>query len=236
MKRMFVILMTLQMLTFSIGAQINDSVAIKPMPRHELGLSVLYPSLVILGGTPTGNEFFNNLSYRYRLTHNTGVHVFVGTTFPGSMNSVREASVRVQPGNHNYLAYTEVQMPSNCQFGIGYEYLVGERKVKFLIGADFVYNNQFVKEIFYYAKAGDSLKIAPARIDTGSYVKSQNLNKYGVDLRLGMRYEINRRWVLTAECTMSQRFYRRSTPVGRLGIYDFNINRLVSDVSLFYRF
>lgn len=236
MKTVFCILIALLLVTGTIKSQKSDSSGIKPMPRHELGLSVLYPSLVILGGTPTGNTFYNNLCYRYRMTPGTSLRAFVGTTFPGSMNSVREGTVRVQPGNQKYLAYTEVQMPSNCQFGLGYEYLIGERKVKLLLGADFVYNNQFIKEIFYYTKANDSLKITPTRIDTGSYVKAENLNKFGTDLRLGMRYEMNRHWALTADCVISQRFYRRPTPLGLTSIYDFNIARLVSDVSLFYRF
>lgn len=231
------ILITISLI-WSLNAQSQDSLkkAEPKFPKHELGLGLLYPTLIVLGGQNQNFERYTNLTYRWWFKEKHSLKVLAGLVFPGSMNSFTQTTV-VMPDKTQLIANSYTQSPSNCQFGIGYEYYIGHKNLKLFAGADLIYNNQFVKKTFYYTNAKDSVANSLVKLDTGAYVSGRNYDKMGFNLNFGVRYEFNRQWAITAHCSSAFRFVQSKQPDGRTRkTFDFNTNGLVSDISLFYRF
>src|SRR5262249_26081732 len=108
------------------------------------------------------------------------------------------------------------------------------RKLKHVLGADVLYNNKFLREeYFYYEQTSDN---KTTRIDTGSYVKTSNFDKLGLNLHYTLRYELSSRWLVTASATMANKFYRQKVRNSYSNNYSIDMLGLISDISIFYRF
>ena len=236
MKHLITVLIVI---AFTIQAKSQDSLNKKPSktPRHELGLGILYPTLVVFGASNDNYERYTNLTYRRWFKEKYSFKVFAGTIFPNSMDNYSKSTVVIMPSNTHLNGNTIIETPSNCQFGLGFERYIGHKKLKLFAGLDVVYNNKFVKKTFYYTYAKDSAANNIAKLDTGAYVNTRNFDKIGLNLNFGVRYEFNNLWVITATCVNSFRFIQTKTPAGGTNrVYDLNTNGLISDISLFYRF
>jgi len=133
--------------------------------------------------------------------------------------------------------------PSNVQFGLGYEYVMGSKKLKHAVGIDVYYNNKFVRDQYFYYRDYDSTHTNGqttrefTKIDTGGYVRTQNYDKVGINLSYSLRYEVSRRWMISASTIMTNKFYWDKKTNGSRGQnYEMNFVGLISDISIFYRF
>jgi hypothetical protein len=226
-------------LIFTLEIKSQDSTAKTPLksPRHELGVGILYPTLVIFGAYNDNIERYTNLTYRKWFKEKYSFKAFAGTIFPNSMDNYSKNTVVILPGNTQLIGNTMIQTPSNCQFGFGFERYIGHKKLKLYTGIDVVYNNKFVKKSFYYTYAKDSAANSITKLDTGAYVSTRNFDKIGLNFNFGVRYEFNKQWVLTANYTAMTRFWQFKNPNGSTSQYfDLNSTGLISDISLFYRF
>lgn len=209
--------------------------------RHEFGVSVLSPFFMIAGARDD-NERYTNLTYRYRFTQKHAIKALVGTAlFDESEGRFKQDQVQSVPGKTVYLT-TETKIPTNFQTGIGYEIMFGNGKLKHVVGVDLIYNNKFVSQDSYYVKFCDTLDANGARqfsmnrLDTGRVIKTRNFDKFGANISYSARYEISPRWVLTGSLILNYRYYERRTNGIMSGISDFNVNGLLADVSIYYRF
>jgi len=75
------------------------------------------------------------------------------------------------------------------------------------------------------------------KIDTGGYVRTPNYDKVGINLSYSLRYEVSRRWMISASTIMTNKFYWDKKTNGSRGQnYEMNFVGLISDISIFYRF
>ena len=223
----------------------QDTTFVKPEPfnekRHEFGLGVLSPFLMLTGAKDV-NERFTNLTYRYRVNQKHAFKLLVGTVmFDESEGSFKQERMLSVPGKTVYLN-TETRVPTNIQTGLGYELILGKSKLKHAIGIDLIYNNKFVSENSFYVNYTETTDTAGYKVfnikllDTGMTIKTRNYDKFGANLSYNLRYELSPRWALTGSFILNYRYYERRVNGLMAGISDFNINGLVSDISIFYRF
>ncbi|MFO0357394.1 MAG: hypothetical protein ACK50A_10580 [Sphingobacteriaceae bacterium] len=209
--------------------------------RHEFGVSMLSPFFIITAANDR-NERFTNLSYRYRFNQRHALKALVGVVmFDESEERFKQEKVQSVPGKTVYLT-AETKIPTNFQTGIGYEMMFGYGKLKHVVGIDLIYNNKFISQDKYYTQVTDTLDangyktFSINKLDTGRVIKTSNLDKFGANISYSLRYEISPRWALTGSFILNYRYYERRTNGIMAGISDFNINGLVSDISVFYRF
>jgi hypothetical protein len=222
----------------------NDSTVIKPTfteKRHEIGIGVLSPFLMIVGASDF-NERYTNLSYRYRINQNQAFKVLIGNAFFNSNeNRIGQDMVQATPGQTIYIN-KQYRTPSNFQIGLGYEYMFGKNKLKHVLGVDFIYNNKFNTEYSNYFLEKDTLNangiksIFGEKIDTGAVTLSRNYNKCGANFSYYLRYVFSKKWLMTSSFILNYRVYRRKVNNTMVGISEFNINGLIADISIFYRF
>lgn len=209
--------------------------------RNEFGVSVLSPFFMI-AGAKDDNERYTNLTYRHRFSQKHAIKALVGTAlFDESEGRFKQDQVQSVPGKTLYLT-TETKIPTNFQTGLGYEIMFGNGKLKHVVGVDLIYNNKFVSQESYYVRYNDSLdangnhNFSINRLDTGRVIKSRNYDKFGLNISYSARYEISPRWVITGSFILNYRYYERRIYNIMTGVSDFNVNGLLADVSIFYRF
>lgn len=229
---------------FEVRSQ-NDTVAPSPLPfkehKHEIGLSILSPFLMVVGATDL-NERYTNLTYRYRLNQKHAIKGLFGTAFFNSNeNKFEQDMLQATPGQTIYVN-RELRTPANFQAGLGYELILGKNKLKHVLGIDLIYNNKFTSEYKSYNLLKDSLdannnKILIGRgIDTGAVTLTRNYDKFGANLSYSLRYEFTENWLLTSSFILNYRYYQRRVNGILAGVSDFSINGLIADISLYYRF
>lgn len=241
MKNSVIILLLL--FAFKTDAQ-NDSAVIKTTftdNRHEIGIGILSPFLMIVGASDF-NERYTNLSYRYRINQNQAFKVLIGNAFFNSNeNRIGQDMIQATSGQTIYIN-KQYRTPSNFQIGFGYEYIFGKNNLKHSLGIDFIYNNKFNTEYTNYFLEKDTLNangvksIFGEKIDTGAVTLSRNYNKFGANFSYNLRYEFTKKWLITSSFILNYRVYRRKVNNTMVGISDFNINGLIADISIFYRF
>lgn len=204
--------------------------------RCEIGVSVLTP-FIMIAGAQDQTERYTNLTGRYFIAPGHAVKVLGGGVIGTNNYSITQQ--RYLGVNQSYTFTTESITSTNFIVGLGYEYVLGHAKLKHVLGLDLIYNNKSVNDESYYETAtavpGTSTPVVH-KLDTGSYSRRTTYNKGGFNLSYSLRYELSRRWVITASAIYSNRFYRTGTGSSRSTVYDMNLNGLVSDVSLFFRF
>ena len=233
-KKQIILLLTIAAFT----AQAQDSLktsAKAPKKKHELGVSIIVPLILAIGATDY-NERYTNLTYRYFLKDKHAIKPFVGVSM---VTPTPEAQKTISATNNSTLyAMNNITTPSNFQVGVGYEYIMGKKKLKHAIGADIYYNNKFLKEEFFYYQEIDSVGVDGNRfrqtttLDTGAYIKTKNYDKLGFNLCYSVRYEASKRWVISTSTIMTNKFYWAP----RSSNYEMNFIGLISDISIFYRF
>lgn len=236
-------LITSLLLTGVLTAKAQDSLKPKtayPAKKSELGISVITPAIMVLGATDF-NERYTNLTYRYFLSEKHTIKPFVGMSFfpPPSLGYPRSVSAA---NSSTVYMMSNATTPTNFQVGVGYEYVLGGRRLKHLIGADLLYNNKFTREEILYYRETDSVDVngkvgkVTTPIDTGRSVKTNNYDKIGLNLHYTIRYEVSKRWLITASAIMSNKYYIRTSKNGQASNFDANFIGLVSDISIFFRF
>ena len=233
------ILLTFLLIAGTCHAQ--DSLVKKEKKQVELGISLSTPLFVLLGVTDH-NERYTNLTGRYFITKKHAVKAFAGVALLNEGSSDYKQTSYPAVNQTTVFPTTEIKTPSNFQLGLGYEYVMGKRKLKTALGIDVLYNNKFESTKFYYLTLRDSLRPDGQtitdinRLDTGGYIHNYNLNKLGINFSYSLRYALSKRWLLTGSFIMSYKIYRRKEGLDETTISDFNLIGLVSDISLFYRF
>lgn len=234
--------LVLLLVTGLVAAQKNDSLGTgSKKSSNEIGISVS-SALFVLSGVSSHNERFTNLTVRHLFPKHHALKVFTGLApFSGSGDDFQQAYLP-PVGNTTIYPTSEKRTPSNFQVGIGYEYIIGKKKLKQAFGLDLVYNNKFERTNFYYMKvedpsgSGSDADKKYTRIDTGAYVKGVNFDKYGFNLSYNLRYEASKHWVFTVSCIAECRTYRREEKGRETSVFDFNMNGILSDICVFYRF
>lgn len=233
------ILLIFLLITGTCNAQ--DSLVKKEKKHYELGISLSTPLFVLLGVTDH-NERYTNLTGRYFVAKKHAVKAFAGVALLNEGSSDYQQSSYPAVNQTTVFPTTEIKTPSNFQLGLGYEYIMGRRKLKTALGIDVLYNNKFESTKFYYLTNKDSVGpngqnvININRLDTGAYIHNYNFNKLGINFSYSLRYALSKRWLLTGSFIMSYKIYRRKEGLHETTISDFNLIGLVSDISLFYRF
>ncbi|PBQ34001.1 hypothetical protein CNR22_20205 [Sphingobacteriaceae bacterium] len=228
-------------LTFAVSAQDTLSIKKKPAKPHEIGFSVS-SVFFLLAGVSDFNERYTNVTYRYLFTEKQAVKLFAGASIFNSEANKLESTKLSSVNNTTLYSTYEKATPSNFQMGLGYEYILGKGKIKHVIGLDLLYNNKFERERTYYSTASDSIDSKghvfahTTTLDSGRVNRSQNFDKFGINLNYSLRYQISKRWVITTGLLVSFKTYNVKTPQGTSRMGDTNFNGLISDVSLFYKF
>lgn len=234
-------LLVLIMIGTSIFAQ--DTLSAKkviPEKRHETGLSVMVPFLLLAGVSDNHNERFSFLTYRYRFTERHSLRASVGFApfyeeykdNPISLASVAQNTVYSNVYSHN---------PTNYQVTLGYELMRG-KKLKHVFGFELLYNNRFAVDSYYYTEdyittLPDGTTIRNRRtLDTGSYSKTFNYHKFGANISYSLRYDIGKKWAITASTIASFKMYQQIKTNRTSMVSDFSMVGLISDISMFYKF
>ncbi len=232
----------LMLILNGLSAQIKDSLASPPKKGHnEIGVSVS-SALFVLSGVTDYNERFTNVTFRHLFPKHHAVKLFTGVALFNGDNRDFQQSYMPTAGNTTIYPTSEKTTPSNFQIGIGYEYILGKKKLKQVFGLDLVYNNKYERNNFYYLKVQDTSGSGNAqdkittRLDTGNYVRGTNFDKYGINLSYSLRYDHSKHWAFTVSCIGQYRMYRRKENGRDYSVSDFNMNGLLSDISVFYKF
>ncbi len=239
MKAQKQITILLAALIFTASAQDSSLVKKKPLRPHEIGFSAS-TAFFFLSGVTDYNERYTNVTYRYFFKEKQALKVFTGINMFNPENRTKSELRSVSQSS--LYANTEKKTPSNFQVGIGYEYVLGKGKLKHVIGLDLLYNNKFEKEQFYYSESKDTVDSKGNhfrnfnRLDTGAYLKTNNYDKFGLNLNYSLRYRLSKNWVITAGMLISYRTYRRKDKYGTSTVSEGNFNGIISDVSVFYTF
>lgn len=212
-----------------------------PDKRHELGISIIVPVIYAIGAADY-NERYSNIAFRYFITKKHAIKPFVGFS-PFSAIANDPKAISTTNTSTLYLANNS-KTPSNFQLGVGYEFIIGKRKLKQVLGADIYYNNKFLREELYYYRHFDSTDVhgsvtqGTTKLDTGRYVRTTNYDKIGFNLSYGLRYEASKRWVITASTIVTNKLYWSKSPglPGRSSNFEMNVVGLISDICVFYRF
>ncbi|MBL7931915.1 MAG: hypothetical protein JNL60_08435 [Bacteroidia bacterium] len=236
------IALALTIIVCNCMAQNPDSLKLKapvPAKSSEIGVSVS-TAFFVLAGVSDYNERFTNVTYRRLYPKHHALKLFTGVALFNSHENNYQQGYYI-PGTPHTTIYptSEITTPSNFQVGVGYEYIIGKKKLKQAFGFDLVYNNKFERNKFYYLKLHDSTGTGatePTRLDTGAYVKGTNFDKFGFNISYSLRYQFSKRWVGTVSCIGSYRFYKRRENGIESTISDFNMTGLISDISIFYKF
>lgn len=204
--------------------------------RCEIGVSVLTPFIMIAGAEDQA-ERFTNITARYFVAPRHALKILGGGVIGSNNYSMTQQ--RYLGSNQSYTLTTQSITSANFNVGLGYEYVMGHRKLKHVLGFDLIYNNKSVNDESYYetttAVPGTSTPVVH-KLDTGSYSRRTVYNKGGFNISYSLRYEISRRWVITASTIYSNRVYRTGSGNQRSTVFDLSLNGLVSDVSVFFRF
>lgn len=229
-------------IVFNCAAQNHDSLKLQaPVPKKssEIGVSIS-SAFFVLAGVTDYNERFTNVTYRRLFPKNHAIKLFTGVALFNSYSNNYQQGYYIPSVAHTTIYPTsEISTPSNFQVGLGYEYIIGKRKLKQVFGVDLVYNNKFERKNFYYMQVYDSTgngHSESTRLDTGAYVKGTNFDKFGFNVSYSLRYQFSKHWVATASCIASYRNYRRREKGMEGNVSDFNMNGLISDISIFYKF
>jgi hypothetical protein len=238
-KALFIITI---LLAVSETASCQDTTAkplTKPGRRKEIGVSILTP-LILMAGTQDQSGRYTNVTFRYRFTFRRAVRAFVGFASNNPpYPSLYEAGV-VTNSTTTYEVVVRTR-PSNFQAGIGYEYMVGER-LKQVPAIDLVYANLFEKDEHTFVKYSSNVDSTGGgsylyeRIDSTRSVYTQNYDKIGINLSYSLRYELSRKWIITASIVAAYRYTRRGAGKNAIVHQDFDIIGPLSDISIFYRF
>ncbi len=211
----------------------------KPGRQKEIGVSILTP-LILMAGTQDQSGRYTNATFRYRFTFRRAMRAFVGFASNNPpYPTLYEAGV-ITNSTTTYEVVVRTR-PSNFQAGIGYEYMVGER-LKQVPAIDIVYANLFEKEEHVFVKYSNTLDSTGGgsyfyeRIDSTRSVYTQNYDKIGINLSYSLRYELSRKWIITASIVAAYRYTRKSSGNGVKATQDFDIVGPLSDISIFYRF
>ena len=240
-KNIFTLLLVLTALFSKSQDSLTNSLKIKARP-NELGIDIS-SLLTILMGTQDYSGRYTNLTYRHWIADNHALRAFIGNNFQEETDpfSLPQNS-GIIPGEQPLVYSTKVTTtPTNFQVGIGYEYLHGGR-FKHGPGADLVYNNVYEKTEFFNVKVYESKDSTGMttqqwdKLDSGAHVQVVNINKFGFNLGYSIRYQITKRWVISAGTMGSFRVSARSGPTGTIYNFDFDMVGIISDISLFYRF
>jgi hypothetical protein len=211
-----------------------------PERRHEVGISILTPFLMLTGANDSHNERFMYAAYRYRLSQYNSIKAAVG--FAPFFQEYRNNPVGAisSPQNTVYLNVTPTN-PVNYQVCFGYERMFGGR-LKHVFGIDLLYNKRVMVENYYYTEIhqqtdpfGNTSTVYKS-IDTGAYHKTYRYNRFGFNLTYSLRYEFSKRFVLMASAIGSFKYTVANINNRRITNFDFNTPGLVADVTLFYRF
>ena len=237
------VFLSLCVFTVIAQAQVSDTIGKKKkFNQHELGINLLPPLLFVSGATGVQPKFLNT-TYRYlknekhafRVT--TGINVYNTGGHPSFMNDMVSHS-----NDLTIIKTTSNRSPINIMTGIGYERILGKRKLKHVVGFDLNYNYVSRKTIIDYYGFKDSIvnginymEFVP--IDTGKTVIHKYYNKFGITPFYSVRYELSPKWTLTASTRFNFQYSRLSYPgYPKISSFDFNTSGLLSELSLFYRF
>lgn len=210
--------------------------------RHEIGVNILPPFLLLCGGY--GNQpKFMNATYRYLLSEHNALRATAGVNIYNSPSplSFQKEAVSMTNGLVIY-ENTTSNTPSNFMVGAGYERIMGKRQLKHVVGFDLTYNYVDETRITDYYGMKDTLinNITTkefVRIDTGRTVTHRYCNKIGITPFYSIRYALNKNWLLTASTRLNFQYYQvKSEKNPTTSQFDFNTSGLISEVSLFYRF
>ncbi len=240
MKNLIFVLLSV----FILEIKAQDSLPIKELVRirkNEIGLNVLPLFIAISGASSNYNDLFN-FTYRRLLKPKHALRITSGIYLNGNDWSngyplivSKSNSVTVYQTN-----YSTGRV--NVQSGIGYEYILGKRKLKHVFGCDLTYNYQKVTSNRSYYQIKDSTDVnnnmhqTYSSIDTGIVSKSFINHKLGANLFYSLRYPLGNKWLLTASTILSYQTWRSDEFAKKSTINQFDVKGLVSEVSLFYRF
>jgi hypothetical protein len=210
-----------------------------PLKKHELGASILSPLIVLTGATDPSDRF-TNITYRYLVTKKHALKIFAGfSLFNASVYNSQDYPYIATTGQTVH-PVSETIVPSNFQAGLGYEIVLGTGRVRHAVGIDGVYNNKFEITKFQYRITRDSVDGAGNKFpysfvaDTGKVSRGFTYQKLGFNVHYTLRYEYSTHWMVTTTFLMSYRNYRGRENNSYLS--DLEMNGLISDVSIFYRF
>lgn len=237
--------MLLLLCAYALNANSQDTTTtanLSKVKRHEVGLNIL-PPFLMLAGASGGNPHYFNFTYKYFLNERLAFRTTAGIIVFGnnySYSNQTETVVKTSSVTINKTNYTHD--PTNVQGSLGLEYVFGKRKLKHVAGFDLTYNYQNRRENISYYKLTDSIgsnnqKIQNwQNIDTGRAVINTYINKYGITPFYSVRYPITEKFILTSSMRLnlqaSQKRYNGITYTS----FDFNMSGIISEVSLFYRF
>ena len=211
----------------------------KPGRQKEIGVSILTP-LILMAGTQDLSGRYTNATFRYRFTFRRAMKVFVGFA---SNNPPYPSPYEAGVVTNSTTTYEVVirTRPSNFQAGIGYEYMVGER-LKQVPAIDIVYANLFEKEEHVFMKYRNNIdsmgngSYVYERIDSTRSVKTYNYDKIGINLSYSLRYELSRKWIISASIIAAYRYTSRGSGKNKIVNHNFDIIGPLSDISIYYRF
>lgn len=234
---------TLLFIAMAFCSNAQDSLSLKKKverPR-EIGFSAS-SVFFFLAGVSDPNERYTNITYRYFFKERQAIKLFTGASLFNNEGNKYEQSKLMSANQTTLYATREKKTPSNFQLGIGYEYILGNGKLKHVLGADILYNNKFVSDKSYYISVRDSIDgnghstLHTTRLDSGAVTKTNNYDKFGLNLNYSLRYRISKKWVITAGLLVSYKTYKSKTPYGHTRVGETNFNGIISDVSVFYKF
>jgi len=222
------------------GQDSSSTKQVLKIRKNEIGINVL-PVLVELTGAMPDHKDLINITYRRLIKNKHALRITSGVYTPEYERPDYIAAV-ISKSNSVAVIQNNKVGGINLQAGIGYEYIIGRRRLKHVVGLDLTYNYQ--KQIIStdYSLVKDSIgpnnfhQSTSSSIDTGKVVKNNYYNKIGANLFYSLRYPLSKKWLMTASVILSWQTYRTQDLSQNVRIYDFNVNGLVSEVSLFYRF
>jgi len=235
-------LLTMYLISFNTFSQ--DSLSNKGLTkpkRNEVGINVLPPILILSSVTRSQPKFFN-ATYRYLYSETNALRITGGINVFNSSNLAKQ-SVAVSISNSiTVYKNTTVSNPVNTMLGIGYERIIGKRKLKHVVGCDLTYN--YVKEntaINYHAIKDTIINSYKQEnfmpIDTGKTNYQRYFSKFGITPFYSLRFALTPKLLVTASTRLSLQTYTiKNDRYPNMRVFDFNSDGLISEISLFYRF
>ncbi len=213
----------------------------KILKRHEIGLNILPPLLALSGVSQSQPNFFN-ATYRYILNAHNALRATAGINVYNSNNSGDQKNAVAMGNGLTVYQTTNSRTPANLMAGIGYERIMGKRKLKHVIGVDLTYNYVSSISSSSYYGIKDSVynnthhaDIVP--IDTGRATVQKYYHKFGVTPFYSIRYPLSSKWLISASTRFNFQYYKiNNGNYPAITLYDLNLSGLISEISLFYRF
>lgn len=237
-------LMLLLLCVFTIKSHSQDSLKTIKSPkskRSEIGLNIL-PPFLLLSGVSSANPKFFNATYRYLLNERNALRIVSGINVYNS-NYTGNQNIAVSMGNGlTVYQISSSRTPLNVLSGIGYERILGKHKLKHVIGCDLTYNyvTTVVSSNYYGMKDTTYNNVRHAEyipIDTGRAITSRYFHKIGITPFYSLRYELNSKWLVVASTRLNFQYYQvKNENYPKASLFDFNMDGLISEISLFYRF